>query len=52
MPLTNLNLYNTENYNKYLDEEQNNIYISKYIELIHRFLLHSSDNIFIQNIFE
>ena len=50
MPLTNLNLYNTENYNKYLDEEQNNIYISKYIELIHRFLLHSSDNIFIQNI--
>jgi|ETNvirenome_6_85_1030632.scaffolds.fasta_scaffold07100_2 hypothetical protein len=49
MSLTNFNLHTTENYNKYLDEENNNIYISKYIELIHRFLLHSSDNIFIQN---
>lgn len=49
MSLTNYNLHTTENYNKYLDETNNNIYISKYIELIHRFLLHSSDNIFIQN---
>ena len=43
-------LYSAENYNKYFQETNEFLYISKYIELIHQYLMHVTENVFVQDI--
>lgn len=43
------NLQNIKNYNKKLDMSKKNIYSNKYIDIIHQYLLYSSENTYIQD---
>lgn len=43
------NLQNTNNYMDKLDITKRNIYSNKFIDILHQFLLYSSENIFIQD---
>lgn len=43
-------LYVAENYNKHFNEKNKFLYISKFIELIHQYLVHATEHVFVQDI--
>ena len=43
------NINNDKNYNDTVDIEKENVYINKYIDIIHQYLLYCGENVFIQD---
>lgn len=43
------NISNTKNYNESVDINKGNVYINKYIDIVHQYLLYCGENVFIQD---